>query len=145
MTTHFHESQFSDGLELPAVSGARAARRRRGQRAYLSGLAAEESVARDYAQRGLTEERRRFRARQGEIDLVMRDGAALVFVEVKKSSTFERAAESLSARQMARIYGAAEEYLADAPEGLSTEARFDVALVDGQGAVRILENAFGAF
>ncbi|MDQ2092145.1 YraN family protein [Marimonas arenosa] len=119
------------------------ARRRRGQQAFLSGLAAEDSVVRDYVRRGLIEERRRFRGQQGEIDLVMRDGDALVFVEVKKSASFARAAESLSARQMARIYGAAEEYLASAPAGLLTDVRFDVALVDAAGAVRIVENAFG--
>ena len=121
-----------------------AMRRRRGKRAFCAGMAAEEQVARDYASRGLTEESRRWRGRRGEIDLVMRDGAALVFVEVKQSASFERAAESLNARQMARIYGAAEEYLAQAPLGQLTETRFDVALVDGGGAIRIVENAFGA-
>ena len=114
-----------------------------GRNAYHSGVAAEDSAAREYARRGLVEVRRRFRARQGEIDLVMRDGKMLVFVEVKQSRNFDRAAESLSARQMARIYGAAEEYLSGEPMGLLTEARFDVALVDGAGRVRVIENAFG--
>lgn len=100
-------------------------------------------MARDYLRRGLRLERRRYRCARGEIDLVMRDGAALIFVEVKKSATFARAAERLSRRQMARIYRAAEEYLASEPAGQLTEARFDVALVDGSGAVAILENAFG--
>ena len=135
--TAFHPQDGFTGTPVAAP------RRRRGQRAYLSGVAAEDSVARDYARRGLVEVRRRYRARQGEIDLVMRDGAALVFVEVKKSTDFARAAESLSARQMARIHGAAEEFLAGEPAGLLTEARFDVALVDSRGAVRIIENAFG--
>lgn len=131
-----------DAVEAAPV---RAARRRRGKMAYLSGVAAEDSVARDYAGRGVSEERRRYRARQGEIDLVMRDGATLIFVEVKKAASFERAAESLSARQMARLCGAAEEYLAGEPDGLMTDMRFDVALVNDRGAVRILENAFGQY
>jgi len=139
MTSH----GLSEDEARLSVGPPRAEKRRRGRRAYLSGLAAEDSVAREYLGRGAREERRRFRARQGEIDLVMRDGATLVFVEVKKATSFERAAESLSARQMARIYGAAEEYLAQAPEDLMSDMRFDVALVDGQGAVRIVENAFG--
>ena len=120
------------------------ARRQRGKRAYLSGQAAELSVAREYARRGMTVARERYRGHQGEIDLVLRDGDALVFVEVKQSGSFDRAAESLSERQMRRIYGAAEEFLATQPLGQLTEARFDVALVNGQGAIRILENAFGA-
>ena len=126
---------------MPEVAQAR---HRRGQRAYRAGVAAEDSVARDYERRGLVEIRRRYRGRQGEIDLVLRDGAVLVFVEVKKARSFAEAAERVTARQMARIYGAAEEYLADAPLGSLTEARFDVALVDAGGSVRILENAFGA-
>ncbi|MDQ2094664.1 YraN family protein [Rhodalgimonas zhirmunskyi] len=121
------------------------ARRRRGKRAYLSGQAAEARVARDYEQRGLKLDQERYRGSRGEIDLIMRDGAALVFIEVKQSRTFDAAAESLSERQMRRIYGAAEEYLAREPMGQLTEARFDVALVDGQGAVKVLENAFGGF
>ena len=141
MTAHFPGTEFR-GSPVGAPSPVR---RRRGRRAYLSGLAAEDSVAREYARRGLREERRRFRAQQGEIDQILRDGPALVFVEVKKSGSFARAAESQSARQMSRICGAAEEYLADTPDGLLSEVRFDVALVDGQGAVRILENAFGQF
>ena len=137
MTAHFPADGF---LGAPV-----AARRRRGQRAYCAGAAAEDQVAQNYARRGFDEERRRWRGQRGEIDLVMRDGDALIFVEVKKSDSFEHAAESLGARQMARIYGAAEEYLANAPLGQLTETRFDVALVDGHGAIRIVENAFGAF
>lgn len=121
------------------------ARRQRGKRAYCAGLAAEEQVTQDYARRGLAQVDQRWRGQRGEIDLVMRDGETLVFVEVKQSSSFERAAESLTARQMARIYGAAEEYLSQAPKGQLTDTRFDVALVDGRGAIRILESAFGAF
>ncbi|MEZ5716246.1 MAG: YraN family protein [Paracoccaceae bacterium] len=142
MTAYFPQDGFEAG-DVRQVEPPVAMRRRRGQRAHLSGLAAEDSVARDYARRGLSEERRRFRGQQGEIDLVMRDGDALIFVEVKKARDFDAAAESLSTYQMARICGAAEEYLATAPAGLLSETRFDVALVDGRGAVRIIENAFG--
>lgn len=120
-------------------------RQQRGRRAFCAGMAAEEQVAQHYARRGFGEERRRWRGKRGEIDLVMRDGAALIFVEVKQSRSFERAADSLGARQMARICSAAEEYLAQAPNGQLTESRFDVALVDGRGEIRIIENAFGAF
>ena len=65
----------------------------------------------------------------------------MIFVEVKKSRDFARAAESLSYRQMQRILGAAEEFVAGEPKGLLTEMRFDVALVDAVGRIEILENA----
>jgi putative endonuclease len=51
----------------------------------------------------------------------------------------------LEPRQMKRIYCAASEFLGTLPIGQDTDCRFDVALVDGSGDVRILENAFGQF
>ena len=111
--------------------------------AYHAGITAENRIAQDYERRGFAIARRRWRGRAGEIDLILRDGAALIFVEVKQSRSFARAAESLSARQMQRIYRSAEEFLAGEPAGSLTEVRFDVALVDGQGATEIIENAFG--
>ena len=115
----------------------------RGQMAHHAGLAAESRIAQDYERRGFAVARRRWRGKGGEIDLILRDGKGLIFVEVKQSSDFDRAAESLSARQMQRIYASAAEYLDGEPLGSLTEVRFDVALVDGQGDTRIIENAFG--
>lgn len=116
----------------------------RGRTGYHAGLAAEDRIAQDYERRGFAVARRRWRGASGEIDLIVRDGDALIFIEVKKSRDFARAAERLGARQMARLCQSAEEFLADEPRGLLTEMRFDVALVDGQGRHHILENAFGA-
>jgi len=122
-----------------------ARRAERGAREYRAGLAAEARIAQDYERRGLTVARRRWRGQAGEIDLIARDGDSLIFIEVKKSRSFARAAERLGPRQMARLCGAAEEFMAGEPAGLLTEMRFDVALVDGQGQFRIIENAFGQF
>lgn len=120
-----------------------AAKHHRGKVAFHAGMAAENRIAQDYERRGFTVARRRWRGKGGEIDLVIRDGSGLIFVEVKKSRDFIRAAASLSARQMQRIYASAEEYLGQEPNGSLTEVRFDVALVDGYGATQIIENAFG--
>lgn len=120
-----------------------AAKCHRGRMSYHAGIAAENRIAQDYERRGFAIARRRWRGRAGEIDLILRDGSALIFVEVKQSRSFARAAESLSSRQMRRIYRSAEEFLAGEPAGSLTEVRFDVALVDGQGATEIIENAFG--
>ena len=87
--------------------------------------------------------RRRWRGAGGEIDLITRDGDDLVFVEVKQSRNFARAAERLSRRQMARIYASAEQFLAGEPNGQLTNVRFDVALVNDMGGFQIIENAFG--
>lgn len=118
-------------------------RHHRGQLAYHAGLSAEACIAQDYQRRGFEIAQQRWRGKSGEIDLILRDGTGLIFVEVKQSRCLARAAESLRPRQMRRIYAAAEEYLAQEPAGSLTPVRFDVALVDGQGRSEIIENAFG--
>lgn len=117
-------------------------RARRSARNYQAGCAAENSVARDYQQRGFSVARQRWRSPAGEIDLIMEDAGALVFVEVKKSRTHAEAAARLSRRQMARIYDAGACYLSEIGASMDTEIRFDVALVDGTGRFEIIENAF---
>jgi putative endonuclease len=111
---------------------------------YHAGLAAETAVAQLYARSGRPIAATRWRGVSGEIDLIARDGAEVIFIEVKKSSTHALAAEHLTRRQMDRIYASASEFLAGEPAGQGTEARFDVALVDSVGRIEILENAFAA-
>lgn len=123
------------------MTGSR--RQHRGQMAYQAGLAAEYRIAQDYERRGFSVAQRRWRGRSGEIDLIVRHDAGVVFVEVKQSRDFARAAESLGARQMERIYACAEEFLDQEPQGSLTDVRFDVALIDGSGDMQIIENAFG--
>ena len=115
-----------------------------GARSYHAGLAAEDQVAQFYARSGRAVCARRWRGASGEIDLIARDGDNVIFIEVKQSATHAQAADHLSARQMARIYGAASEFLAGEPNGQLTDVRFDVALVDGKGRIEVLENAFAA-
>ncbi|WP_245840831.1 YraN family protein [Puniceibacterium sediminis] len=131
---------------MPAVPNEHIQKARdTGAVSYQAGLSAELCVARDYERRGYPIVQTRWRGQTGEIDLIARDGDGLIFIEVKKSRTFARAAERLSKAQMRRIYASAEEYLGTQPQGQLTDVRFDVALVDGQGAVRLIENAFGHF
>lgn len=110
---------------------------------YHGGEAAELGVAREYERRGYTIAHRRWRGRAGEIDLIVRTGDCVIFVEVKKSRDFARAAQRLTPRQMERIYASAGQFLADEPDGQLTNSRFDVALIDAFGACQIVENAFG--
>ena len=122
---------------------ATSTRHNRGRANFHAGIAAENRIAQDYERRGFAVARRRWRGRGGEIDLILRDGTGLIFVEVKHSRDFARAAESLTRRQMHRICASAEEFLGTQPGGSLTPVRFDVALVDGQGDMQIIENAFG--
>lgn len=111
---------------------------------YHAGLAAEAAVAQHYSRSGREIAATRWRGSAGEIDLIARDGDAVIFIEVKQSATHAQAAEHLTPRQMARIYASASEFLGGEPGGQNTECRFDVALVDEVGHIEILENAFSA-
>jgi putative endonuclease len=117
---------------------------RRGQTNYRFGHAAEGQVEGAYLRTGYRLRNRRWRGGVGEIDLVMENGEGIVFVEVKASRTHERAAASLSRRQIDRLLKSAEVYIGQLPSGLSTPMRFDVALVDGRGHVDVIENALAA-
>ena len=111
-----------------------------GKVSYLAGISAEDAVARDYARRGHEVAARRWRGSGGEIDLVFRDGEGLIVVEVKKARAFAHAAARLTRAQLHRIYGAVSEFVAGEPRGQLTDVRLDLALVDGTGQVRIMEN-----
>ena len=135
---------------MPWIEAGRPALRRpshfrvaRGVAAHASGHAAERRVAERYAERGCEILERCWRSPAGEVDLILRDGEAVVFVEVKKSETHDIAAQRISRRQMDRICQAALLYTDRLPTGGLTELRFDAALVDADGRVQIVENAFG--
>lgn len=69
---------------------------------------------------------RNVRTKLGEIDLIARDGKALVFVEVKsrRSERFGRGADAVDARKQARLRRLAEAYLGSRLGGEAV--RFDV-------------------
>ena len=114
----------------------------RGKLNNRSGRTAEVAVAARYMDLGARLLATRWRGKAGEIDLIFEACGVVVFVEVKSSDCFEKAAASLSVRQQLRIMAAAEEYIGSLPTGLLTEMRVDVALVAG-GAVQVIEGALG--
>ncbi|HSN21224.1 MAG TPA: YraN family protein [Usitatibacter sp.] len=109
--------------------------------AQAAGGAAEEAVARFLARKGLEIVARNYRTRLGEIDLVAREGATLVFVEVRlrSSARYGGAAASVDGRKRARIESAARHFLARL--GREPACRFDVVTLDGD----TLEWLRGAF
>ncbi len=115
-----------------------------GSTSYHAGLCAEDSVSLAYSRSGHRIVARRWRGSAGEIDLIARNGDQVVFIEVKKSRSHAAAAEQLTSRQMQRICQTAAEFLGGEPAGQDTDTRFDVALVDAEGKIEILENAFSA-
>ncbi|MEQ1556605.1 MAG: YraN family protein [Gallionella sp.] len=110
------------------------------------GALAEQFAARYLQQQGLTLITQNYRIRAGEIDLIMQDGASLVFVEVRMRSkaTFGGAAASIDAHKQRRLILAAQHYLASLPR--IPPCRFDALLMeDAQGlGLHWLKNAFSA-
>lgn len=120
----------------------RRARSSRGLANYHAGHSAEASVARHYEDRGIAICVRNWRGSGGEIDLIGRNGDEVIFVEVKSSRTHDLAASHVTQGQRSRIFTTVDEFLAGEPKGLLTDVRIDLALVDGQGRIAVIENAF---
>jgi putative endonuclease len=123
-------------LPVPHVSRAR----------VILGKTGEDLACRELERRGYVIIARRYRRRGGEFDIIARDRATLVFVEVKarQDHAFGAGAEAvhpLKQRRMARL---AVEYLMrhrlqDCP------CRFDVVSIhldDGRPSIEVFQNAF---
>lgn len=113
------------------------------------GRAGEEAAARFLIARGYRIVEQNVRFRSGEIDIVARDGATLVFIEVKtrRSSQFGTPAEAVNRTKQQRLIRLAELYLAS--RGIArTHCRFDVVSVEpgigGGWTCKLIPDAFGA-
>ena len=118
--------------------------RRSGDPRHELGREAEEAAAAFLRRRGYEILGRNVRTARGEIDLVARDGATLVFVEVKARRHTGAAGglEAVDARKQLRLSRLAVAFLASS--GLAeAPARFDVIAVDGRSlACTHVVNAF---
>lgn len=112
-----------------------------GSQSYQFGHAAEERAAALYEEQGAEVVARRFKVREGEVDLIARLGDQLVFIEVKARRSLEEAAAAIHPRQWGRIADAALAYLNANNLSLTTEMRFDAVLMDRSGRAAIVENA----
>ncbi|MDP9389028.1 MAG: YraN family protein [Actinomycetota bacterium] len=107
------------------------------------GAEGEEAVAGWYRDRGYEVVARNWRCRDGELDLVVRDGRVFVFCEVKTrtSDTFGAPVEAVTRTKQERLRRLAARWLADDAPVRPREIRFDVASVTPQG-IEVLEGAF---
>ena len=109
----------------------------------LKGETAEQQALVYLQKQGLQLVCSNFRCKQGELDLVMRDGEALVIVEVRfrQSEQFGGALASITAQKQARIVAATQHYVII--NHLSHLAiRFDVVALSGAGPINWIKNAF---
>lgn len=82
---------------------------------------------------GLKRVESNYRTRFGELDLVMRDGDTLVFVEVRyrRHARFGGGAASVGPAKRERLVRAAQGFLQTHPQFASAPCRFDVVAFDG--------------
>jgi putative endonuclease len=111
------------------------------------GAWAEDLALRHLARAGLTLVARNYRCRRGEVDLVMREGETLVFVEVRQRRVgdYGDGAESVDWRKRHRLVATAAYYLHTHPPAARAPCRFDVVAVSGRsgaGDVRWIRDAF---
>jgi putative endonuclease len=106
------------------------------------GAAGEDLSAAWYEARGYRVLARNWRCREGELDLVMRQGATVVFCEVKTrtSLAFGSPLEAVTPVKQRRIRRLASAWLHETG-GHATNVRFDVAAVLA-GTVEVVEDAF---
>ena len=103
-----------------------------------------ESVAAACLQeRGYTILERNFSSREGEIDLIARDGEYLVFVEVKYRRTMGlgEPAEAVGFAKQEKIRKTAQYYLYKNQVSQDQQCRFDVVAILGD-QVEVITNAF---
>jgi putative endonuclease len=117
------------------------------------GRVGEDLAARHLERLGYDLVARNFRTRYGELDLVVRDGAALVFVEVKTRRARGprdrlRPWENLPPAKRAQVRRMAAAYLRSAPDRPFCSAlRFDAIgiIIDARGRLVAVEHLEAAF
>ena len=99
------------------------------------GVAAEAAAVEHLRRAGLAIIVRNWSCRHGELDIIARDGATLVFVEVRQraSRRFGGAAVSIGAAKRAKLIASAQAYLQTLPA--IPPCRFDAVCFDDAGAV----------
>ena len=113
-------------------------------KAFQLGLSAESRAAMMLVAKAYRIVARRWKTPFGEIDIVARRRRALVFVEVKARDKIDDGLEAVTERTRRRIISAAEFWLAQHPDDVDAEIRFDVMVVAPGKMPFHVTNAFDA-
>jgi putative endonuclease len=114
------------------------------------GEAVERAAELYLQQQGLHPITRNFQRRGGEIDLIMREGGTLVFVEVRfrKTDRFGSPVESVTASKQRKLLQTAQLFLLAHPQWRNAACRFDIVAAQPAADTTIqfewIKNAFGA-
>ena len=113
-------------------------------RQHETGLTGEKQAEEFLTQKGMTVLARRYRAQDGEIDLILEDGPCVVFCEVKARPGSARGAGlmAVTPAKQRRMTHAALAFLVER-EWTSRSVRFDVVEITSGGILSV-PNAFMA-
>jgi putative endonuclease len=112
-----------------------------------AGAAFEQQACRELERAGLKLIARNYSTRYGELDLIMRDGETVVFVEVRHRvrASHGDAAASVTATKQMRLVQTAQLWLAAHPQHAQRTCRFDVVTYDGPVGDTQMDWLRGAF
>lgn len=98
-----------------------------------AGQSFEQRACAELERAGLKLLARNYTTRHGELDLVMREGDTVVFVEVRyrRSASHGDAVTSITRSKQAKLILAAQHWLAAHPQHARRACRFDVVSYDG--------------
>ena len=115
------------------TTATRGAATRSNETARDAGAHYERAALAHLERAGLSLIARNYHCRFGEIDLVMREHAVVVFVEVRyrRSRGYGGGIDSVDASKQAKIVRAAAAFLADHPRLADATCRFDVLAIGG--------------
>lgn len=90
---------------------------------------------------------RRFKVRQGEVDIIARRGKIIAMIEVKQRATETTAEISVSYENQTRLMDAAEIYINQnrALQSTDFELRYDFLYLIGRWKIRHVTNAFHGY
>jgi putative endonuclease len=97
--------------------------------AYRHGHLAEAAAMLLLLAKGFRPVARRYKTPLGEIDLVVKRGRTIAFVEVKARASRDDALESVSLQSERRIVDAADLWLARHPAAADLDLRYDMVVV----------------
>ncbi|WP_208990960.1 YraN family protein [Pseudovibrio sp. Tun.PSC04-5.I4] len=114
------------------------------QAAYRKGLTAELKAEMLLRQAGWQILERRYKTRQGEIDLIAEQDQTIVFVEVKARRCVEEGLLAITPRSQRRIANAAREWVSLHDDVVGKTLRFDAVILPKCGEAQHFPNLFEA-
>jgi putative endonuclease len=109
-----------------------------------SGAWAEVQACRFLKKQGLSLLARNFTVRMGEIDLIMREGQVIIFVEVRyrKANSYVKPLETINTLKRKRLIRTALFYLQYVKKRKPFQARFDMIGIEGKDQINWIKNIF---